>query len=292
MKKLISSLTAFIMVATSVSAISVLAADKPIDILQIKTQTLTNSVTADNGMTVPAGSVAVTVNIKNNAGFNSSANKLIIGNAYSFIADSEISPAITAGEVMGDSIVCAVENNSEIVVTSASAEYNYSDGEMFTFYLEKNNSSNDTSISFAEISDVAISSASAVSTYSTNDTYLNFFYGDVNAPFTGTFLIDVRDASFVLGTIADYEKETGDKFLPVNLANSNLDKYFPYAVCAQTADVDKSGKISEADAKDIMLFYSCASTSSPEELFDKYHKESELGHCGELGFVKASSITR
>ncbi|MCM1133617.1 MAG: hypothetical protein NC340_09125 [Ruminococcus flavefaciens] len=301
MKKLISTLAASAMIAASLSCVSAFAVGKTSNGLNIKTETLSCDVMADNGMVVPAGSVAVTVSIKNNTGFDSSANKLTVGEAYSFIAESELSPAITAGEAMGDSMVCAVENGSEIVVTSASAKYNYADGAMFTFYLEKNAYSSDTRISFTEIpEEIVIPVTSVASTYSTNATYLNFFYGDVDAPFTSVFKITSTDASAVMRAINKYMEENPnakspdeeDGGIPLDVVNANVDKYFPKAVCGQAADVNKSKFINNADVDDILLFYSCASSSTPEDMLDRYHEKTNNGHCGELGFVQASTVTR
>lgn len=287
MKKIISTFTASLMAISAFTAVSASALNvKKDNALIITTDTLKTTITADNGTVVPAGSLAVTVSIENNSGFNSSANKLVVGKSYDFIVSDFEEPAITKGSVMGDSIVCAAENNNSIAVTSASADYNYSDGAMFTFYLKQNDNSDDTNITFQEIDTSHMTSlGSGISVQSTK---VEFRYGNVNDPYDpNRFLIDATDASAVLGAI----QANGGAKLQVSVANTHLDDFLPDALCAQAADVNADNYIDPTDAQSILDFYSVAATTSTmQEALNEFQRIYN-SRCGTVGKVDISTIT-
>ncbi|MDE7364419.1 MAG: hypothetical protein K2N27_05985 [Ruminococcus sp.] len=289
MKKIISTFTASLMAVSALTAVSASALNvKKDNALTITTESLKTAITADNGTVVPAGSLAVTVSIENNSGFNSSANKLVVGKSYDFIVSDFGEPAITKGSVMGDSIVCAAENNNSIAVASASADYNYSDGVMFTFYLNQNDNSDDTNIAFQKIDTSHMTSlGSGISVQSS--TYEKYRHGNVNDPFDpNRLLIDATDASDVLGAI---EANNG-AWLSVWEANKHLDKYLPDALCAQAADVNSDNCIDKTDARLILDFYSVAATTrTMQEALAEFQRMFN-STCGTVDEVDINTVKR
>lgn len=287
MKTIISTLAASLMTVSAFTAVSASALNvKKDNTLIITTDVLKTAITADNGTVVPAGSLAVTVSIENNSGFNSSANKLVVGKSYEFIVSDFEEPAITNGSVMGDSIVCAAENNNSIAVTSASADYNYSDGAMFTFYLNQNDNSDDTNITFQEIDTSHMTNLD--SGISVQSTKVKFRHGNVNDPFDpNRFLIDSTDASDVLRAI---QANNGAK-LKVSEANTHLDDFLPDALCAEAADVTADNFIDRTDAQLILDFYSVAATTrTMQEAFDEFQRMYN-SNCGTVDKVDIRTIT-
>lgn len=262
MKKVISTLAAAMMAATTFSAFSVLAVESvEVDELSISTETLAESITVDD-VVIPAGSTAVTVNISNNSGFEVSTTQIELGDAYEVITDSDDMVSITRGAVMGESIICALESDNVITVASASAYNNETDGAMFTFYVNKNAASDDTDISFVEVEEVSVAVPASINSY--------YVIGDVD----NDGAIDADDSSIVLHAIS---KNNGEK-ISVEIANKNLERFFyspPVCKHAELADTDKSNFIAKADADDILLHYTCAMSGQ------NYNAKSD-GHCGEV----------
>ncbi|MDE7138738.1 MAG: hypothetical protein K2O29_09850 [Ruminococcus sp.] len=270
MKKIISSLAASLMVASTISAVSVSAENtEKKNIFSVSTKILSESVVITN-IVIPAGASAVTVSISGNNGLNSSSTKLIGGDAYNIIEVAENQPVLNKGAVLDDLSVVSTENNNCIAVVAASADYTDSDGDMFTFYIEKVNDSGDTSINIVDMPSLKVSDT--VSTFSVN----GFKYatcGDVN----DDGYIDAVDASQVFSAVAKYTKANtsdpeAEHFTPF-LANLFLSDYLPYAPCAETADTNMDGLIQDIDAEKIMKYYAAAAVGN--EVNDKDN------HCGE-----------
>lgn len=260
MKRLFSTLVASAMAVSVMTAVSASALNvNEKNALSISTEVLSESVTTTDGSIIPAGIVAITVNIENNNGFKASTTKIELGEAYDVVNNSVDMAAITIGTVMGDSHVCAIENNNIIVVSSASASNNTNDGVMFTFYAVENNNSTDKNIEFID--------ADGTENASVYATRYRYYIGDVNQD----NVINAVDSSDVLTAIS----RNNGKELSVSTANSNLSYYLPNALKAESADTDKTGTIAQADADDILLYYSCTQTGKDYEEYSDYY-------CGEL----------
>ena len=245
MKKTISAIVASVIAVSALTAVSASAINlEEENVLSVSTETVASTMTID-GTEVPAGDVAITDNIDNNSGFNSSTTKIELGEAYNVITNSVDIATITIGTVMGDSHVCAIEKNNTIVIASASASDNVSDGAMFTFYAIENKNSSDKSINFIDINNNVPTS---------NARSITYRIGDVNQDNT----INASDSSDVLSAIA----LNGGKKINVSTANANLSYYFPNALRAESADTDKSTYITQGDADDILLYYTCTQTGS------------------------------
>lgn len=259
MKKIISSIAASLIAASTVTAFSVSAENtEKENILSVSTEVLSESVIIDDTL-IPSGTSAVTVKIDGNSGLNSSAVKLVIGDAYNVITTSENKPILNEGSVLNDFSVVASENNNSIAVVAASADYTYRDGDMFTFYVENVNNIGDTSINIVDMPSLKVEEA--VSTFSVN----GFKYatcGDVN----DDGYIDSVDATQVLMAVDKYTKANPsdtevEHFTPF-LANLFLSEYLPYSPCAETADTNMDGVIQEIDATKIMEYYAAKGTGN------------------------------
>ncbi len=260
MKKLTSSLVAAGMLAASIapvyaSAISV----KPLNELSIESETLTEDITID-GKVIPSGTLAVTVNIENNTGFDNSRTMIEIGEAYDVVKGDDDLPVLANGEVLDESLTYSFEANNVMAVVSASARMENTDGAMFTFFVEENESSTNKAISIIDVPEAA---AVPLNVNSTN-AYRQYLIGDVN----NDYYIDASDASLIL-----YAESVRPAIfthgLPVYVANANLSYYFvPNCICAEAADTyigepvnQNLGIINTNDANEIMKYYAQSSVT-------------------------------
>ncbi|MDE5770197.1 MAG: hypothetical protein K2I06_01015 [Ruminococcus sp.] len=251
MKKFISTLAASLMAVSAFTAVSASAlnAEKN-NALVITTESLKTAITAENGTVIPAGATSVTVSISGNTGFSGKSVKLDVGSA-DVIVDEAGMPVVDSGDVLGNSLISSAENNGVVMLVSASAEENTSDGDMFTFYIA--DSSADVSVIAV---DPQIEAESMAMPFATRYSYR---LGDVN----GDKYIDSIDASYILSAISTYTEDTNDDALPVSKANQNLSHYFPYHTPrkAEVADVNESGSITNLDAQFVMNYYSAMATN-------------------------------
>ncbi|MDE6520449.1 MAG: hypothetical protein K2K91_08380 [Ruminococcus sp.] len=300
MKKIISTLAAVMMTATSLASTAVSAVSIPVlNEYSLSTSTVVSDIVVDD-ITVPAGSLAVTVNISNNTGFSSSSTKIVLGDAYAPITDENGMLAVQSGNVIGDSCICGVTNGGLVFVSTASGEDNLYNGDMFTFYVSSNTSSGDKTIEIVntESEDIATTMRNAASTMSLASGW--FCVGDVN----NDGYINASDASAILGAV---QINQGNKIF-VDVANDNLSYYFPdeyNIVCAQAAnplcgaqDDDGSGEvedkelmeglvkdsINKRDADDILVYYGLAATKQLKD----YPNQSD-GFCGRTLYFKGKN---
>lgn len=264
MKKIISTLAAVMATVTSFASVSASAVNMTsTDVYTISTSTIQNDTVVDETV-IPAGSVAITVNINNNDGFASSATKLNVGTSADVVVDETGCPVITKGNVLDDSITASAVNNGTVVVSSASSKKTSKDGEMFTIYVADNYSG----ASVEDITDKSVSIATD-NTAATLSTKYVYRIGNVD----NDKYINSVDASQVLVAIEDYNKKySGD--LTVKFANAHISEYFPYVFCSEVADTNKDGKIRKADANNILKFYTYVSTDySADEAYEILSKE-------------------
>ncbi len=266
MKKIISSLVASGMLIAAVAPSYASASSiTPLNELSVESSVLTEGITVD-GNYIPSGSLAVTVNISNNTGFDNSKTVLEIDDAFDIIEDNDNNPLIVNGSTAEDSLVYAVEANNVLTVVSASADVKQNDGSLFTFYVNADERSNKRSISILDFSE-SIAEASDNAPIN-NRTYYRL--GDVN--YDG--IIDGRDATKVLTVVMNDTEYTSHR-LPLSYVQDNITTLFPAIPSALIPDTfinttyDENGQpvnnlyvISKEDAYDILSYY--AISSSPE----------------------------
>jgi len=262
MKKIISVFTATMMAATSIVSVSALAVNFPVsNEYTLSTSTVESNIVVDD-ITVPAGSLAVTVNISNNTGFSNKSVKFNLGSA-SVITDKNGIPVVDNGYVFENPIFGAAVNNDVMMIAASSLETSVVDGDMFTFYVNANS----TDISIIDVDtkvEVNMIEPMAGRPYYT--------IGDVD----NNGYIDASDASYISMAISKYEDIKYDDVLPVSTANANLTYYFPYHTPkkAEAADSNENGNITEIDARFVMNYYAEMSSGGEIDI-------TTMGYCGE-----------
>ncbi len=270
MKKIISSLVASGMLIAAVapsyaSAINI----SPLNELSVESSVLTEGITVD-GNYIPSGSLAVTVSINNNTGFDNSATTIELGDAYTVIDDSENIPVLTNQNVLEDFILTGSYDDDSIVVVSASAELTDANGKMFTFYLDVDENNTDRTIEIINKEE----SASVIPPINSPNYTINFTYGDVNSD----GIIDGRDATRALTAYSIYLDECGTTepsamndptvtdvafgLSPLVAAGNVVHYFYSYIACPWAADTTINGYINKKDAEDILKYYACSMTDS------------------------------
>ena len=250
MKKIFSTLIASIMSVSVLTAVSVSAASATeVNALAVSTETIATATTV-NGTSIPAGTVAITVSISNNSGFSSSSVKLDLGSAYDVVLDSEGKLIVSAGIALGESLIGSHNNEDIVVITSASADENIANGEMFTFYAYTDESLSDNSVSILEseiteyisIEDAGISPCGSAA---------NFYYrGDVN----DDDIVGASDAALVLAALDDL----GLSYLTYDEVSAWPEFYFPYIYVADAAFIWSDYRnIDSTTAEIILEYYAC-----------------------------------
>lgn len=271
MKKFISAISASILAVSALPVVTASAVSVEENIISVSIETVSETLTVDETV-IPAGAIAVTVNIAGNSGFISTTTKLDLG-AYDVISNEKGTPVAVTGNTTYDSLVTGSVNEEIAVFTTVGTKEDDTDGSIFTFYVNGNNSAiSDITVSDFETVGYADISASVMSVRATNKYGQYYRIGDVD----NDGYIDSVDATMVRMAIA----ENGGNKLPVADANADLRRFFvETTVCAQTADPDLSKSINDLDANDIMIWYSCASTG-------KEYSDKSDGHCGDYGFYR------
>lgn len=251
MKKAISTLVATIMAVSSLTAVSAASATD-VDALAVSTETVATATTVD-GTSIPAGTVAITVSISNNSGFSTSSVKLVLGSVYDVVLDSEGKPVVSTGTVLGESLIGSCNKDEIVVISSASADENINNGEMFTFYAyaDENSSDNSVIILDSEMDETS----SGISTCSTTDTH--YICGDIN----GDNVITSVDSSNILSAF----NISGVRNLAYSWVKVNPQYYFPGIISAKAAyiwttdfsDISAVPSVTNATAQEILDYYSC-----------------------------------
>ena len=274
MKKVISAIAASVLAVSAFpisSASATNVSNTPAnDVLSMSAEVLETSITVDDAV-IPAGATAVTVNVSNNTGFDSSATKINVGNA-NVIVDENGNPIFSVGDVLEDTMVVSAKKDNFIVVTSASANETFDNGEMFTFYVSGGNSR----MSIVDIEEelLDINAQPDRSVYS-------YFIGDVHHDGH----IDSSDASTVLHAISLYTPTQYHPCLTVEIANADLSTYFPLIHYAEAADPNETGEITSSDAQCILNFYALISAGYSWNEALEYLVQLSGNHCGELKIV-------
>ena len=240
MKKIFSALiTSAIVVSSTASLIANSTNTEKTNALSVTSTSVSEALVLSDGNIIPAGSVALTVNIANNTGFDASTTKLDIGNA-NVLVDDKGDPIVSKEELLEDSIDVSATKDNFVAVSSILNSDADEDGEMFTIYL----SSLPSSVSVWNINDVSVD----LSQGNTRDTV--YHIGDVN----DNGYIDSVDASQVSRAVELYSG-TVYGWLWVNIANANLSYYLPYSPYADLGDTNNNAALNYDDTQNIMQFY-------------------------------------
>ncbi|MDE6783996.1 MAG: hypothetical protein K2J26_01265 [Ruminococcus sp.] len=264
MKKIISTLAATMMAATSFSAFSAFASEE--NVISLSSASLNSAITTDDGTVIPVGATAITVTISNNTGFYNKSVKFDAGSA-DIIVDEAGVPVVDCGSVLKESVIGASENNGVMMIATASAEISSGDGDIFTFYVNSN--SDDVSVTDVDSVCPAKNATYAVA----GRPY--YIIGDID----NDGYINSSDASFILSAVSRYKEKYHDDVLPVPLANSDLTYYFPShtPAKAEVADCNENGYITRYDAECAMNYYSAMATGKDADT-------DTMGYCGEIRY--------
>ena len=159
---------------------------------EISCETLASAVTVGDTVVAP-GTVAVTMSIDGNTGFQSNTLALQLDENYEVLKTADGNPVLQTGEVLEDFHAFAAENDNKICVAMASSFTTSCDGDLFTIYAtEKEN---------AEIcsSNVAVITApeDSISPFSVNAVFVPHV-GDID----GSSTINAADAAELYGVVS------------------------------------------------------------------------------------------
>lgn len=261
-------------ILASIAAMPVSAAG--INAYSVSYETLTSAITTDDGSTVPAGAVAVTMSIDNNTGFNANTLTLDIDEGYSVLTNNDGKPIVDKGAVLANAMTSAAVSDDEatLCVVSASAMTSNVDGALFTVYFTADSATTATSFVSIEDTDAEIatgeismvSSTTVVPTSTATTVFDTYIIGDTNneelvrnednevmyAP------VDSVDAANILMLLAEY----GRDFDVVGMNWDIVDGYFEEASHYSAPDADQSKYIDNVDAADILDYSSMVGAGS------------------------------
>lgn len=100
---------------------------------EISCETLTSAVTVGDTVVAP-GTVAVTMSIDGNTGFQSNTLALQLDENYEVLKTADGNPVLQTGEVLEDFHAFAAETDNKICVAVASENESSKDGKLFTVY--------------------------------------------------------------------------------------------------------------------------------------------------------------
>ncbi|MDE5557027.1 MAG: hypothetical protein K2J32_04945 [Ruminococcus sp.] len=282
MKKIISTLIASLMAVSTFTAVSVSASNvSAINKYTISTSTVENDTVVEEA-TIPAGSVAITVNINNNLGFTASATKLNVGELADVVVDEAGRPVVTKGDVLGDDFITAsAVKNGTVVVSSASAKKTNTDGEMFTIYIADNYSG----VSVKDITNEPVLIETDTESEKNAAEAYRYKIGNIN----NDRYIDAVDASILLGAIEDFKNKYPDKNpandFTVAFADAHINEYFTAIRSSKVADTNKNNLLTVTDARNISQFYAYVSTGyTSAEAYAELSAEED-NYCSEVIIV-------
>lgn len=257
MKKFNKSVVTFVSVAAIVASLGtmpVFAVES--DVYSVSYETLATEITADDGNMIPAGSVAVTMSINNNTGFNANTLTLDINEGYSVLTNADGKPILDKGTVLADALTSAAVSDDETVlcVSSASAQVNNTDGALFTVYFTADTvtataafiSIEDTTAEIAD-SEIGIEPQLEV-------VYDSYFIGDTNGEDWRVDSagkrppVDATDAARILIACHEY----GNSINLLSASDSLIKGYFPDVKHRLALDVNDNNVCDEIDANAIL----------------------------------------
>ena len=228
-----------------------------INAYSVSYETLTEAITTDNGTTIPAGTIAVTMSVSGNRGFEANTFTLDIDEGYTFLTDSDDCPVIQKATNFEDALLGAAINENRVCITAAMSSLYCSDGELFTIYAENTNNSSENFVDIVDTLPATIleSASAGLGGNETNhyefededgNTHLAYRRGDAN----DDNVVNSMDAALILSVLSHVEE--GE--LQVSAISSNFNTYFPDIIAAGQPDANKTGWINNNDATIILNF--------------------------------------
>lgn len=189
---------------------------------EISCETLTSAVTVGDTVVAP-GTVAITMSIDGNTGFQSNTLALQLDENYKILKTAGGDPVLQTGEVLEDFHAFAAENDNKICVAVASGFTTSCDGDLFTIYATEKENAEICSSNVAVIAEPdSLPSAYALQ---------KGVVGDVN----NDDLINASDAADIYGAVS---KNNGTAIMYTVLVTSFYDgkgqvyfrQFFPNAL--------------------------------------------------------------
>ncbi len=237
------SMVSAAVILASVVAMPVSAAE--INAYSVSYETLTTAITTEDGSTVPAGAVAVTMSINNNSGFDANTFKLNIKDGSAIMLNEEGTPIVDTGNVLNGAMIGAAENEGLLCVTAAMGQSNCANGELFTVYV----TSTDSSVvniaemvsvqpeNLTEITETEITLPGTAQTYSfIENGYICFYGGDCN----NDNQVNSVDASLIMQAL------NGMNPMSLDVDNYNYANYFPSVIRNDQPDANGDGFITHS----------------------------------------------
>lgn len=275
MKMFNGRITAFASVAAilaSVAAMPVSAVN--VNAYSVSYETLTSAITTDNGNTIPAGAVGVTVSIEENTGFDGNTLVLEVANGYQAYTDNDDMLILQNGNVLANALISGSvsENGEKICIATAAANTCSADGELFTFYMTattRNYTPNFVSVESTD--EVTVDLATMSNTNSDNGISTcswfgedlewceKWYYcaGDANDDSINeeNKIINAIDAALILQVCENVENH---KLIVTEIddAAKSWRQYFPSERIAECPDANIDGEITSQDASDVLTYSS------------------------------------
>ena len=256
MEKIISSLVAAGMLIAAVAPSYASASSiTPLNELSVESSVLTEGITVD-GNYIPSGATAVTVNISNNTGFTSFSTKVDLGSAYDVLLDNDNNPIVSVGSVIEDSLYSCSEKDNSLAFVTASAVDEDANGEIFTFYVNKDESSKDASIALLDIANGTPTSLGENASITSGS---GGYY--ISGDFNDDDIIDARDATACLTGL----NRSGMSALPHYIAVIMQTFLFPDINYIDSAYIwsDTRDMTAENTAQVVLNYYAATSAGNP-----------------------------
>lgn len=225
-------------------------------------ETLTSSITTDDGNVIPAGSVAVTLSIGGNTGFDSNTVTLGISDGYTVLTDSTGKPIVQKEALLTDSLASAAvsADGSTVCVASAAGSTCEENGELFTVYATvdaDNPNAGFVTVNSVEaecIDEITFTNQSADAEPLTiiRNSKIYYYGGDAN----NDNKVNSIDAALIRNVLS--KTPTGELYVPTIKADDSYLDYFETVVFAEQPDADGNNYINDDDASVILEYAACA----------------------------------
>jgi len=263
-------------ILASIAAMPAFAVES--NVYSVSYETLTTAITTEDGNTVPAGAVAVTMSINNNSGFDANTFKLDIEDDFTIMLNEEGSPILEKGNVLNGAMIGVAENDGLLCVTAAMGQSCNGNGELFTVYATTTETS---ATNFAEV----VSTQPVKITETTTatmmvpgtvqpcsdviDGWLCYYGGDCN----NDNLVNSVDASLIMIAL----ENTTPKILDVD-EYSKAD-FFPSVIHNAQPDANGDGYITHfetgnAEDSDAQTILSYAASAGAGLTYDGYGSDT------------------
>ena len=248
--KLAKKITSIASAAAMLASFAALNADAILlNQYSVSLNTLTESIQTDDGSTVPAGAVAVTIEVQHNYGFDANSFTFELGQDCTLLTNDQNQLIIQKGVVTDEALFGSCVDENRVCVTFASASSCIGNGSVFTFYALPTGNSGLVSVSnFASspesLTPIDLGNDSICGSVVGN--YYMFLRGDV----TYDDVVDAADASTILAGLNN--SPNGE--LTLDEIRANYSAYFPDLRVAEEADANASGWVNSYDATIILNF--------------------------------------